>query len=327
MLESFASVDAPGEHSAPPTLQEGVASVLGYRMAYVTGGAGEPVVFLHGLGHASSTWETLLPSLARHFRVFAIDMLGCGRSDKPRIDYTLWALATYTRYFMDAVGIERAHLVGHSLGGGIAMHAAFQYPERVGRLALIATGGLGHDLRLLLRIATLPGASLALAGLTSPLWMRLVEQVRFSKLTAPLARENMRMWVRLGDADHRRVFMRMLRGVCNFTGQTVSAVERLSLMQQPVLLIWGECDKTIPPTHARRAAALMQNCQLEILPGCNHYPPLEQPEVVAPLLERFLLAPDRLTAAPAAEPLAGLERADHGKMLMDERGELAPGMA
>jgi pimeloyl-ACP methyl ester carboxylesterase len=327
MLESFASTDAPGDRSAPPALQEGVASVLGYRMAYVTGGAGEPIVFLHGLGQSSSTWETILPPLAHHFRVFAVDMLGCGRSDKPRIDYSLWALATYTRYFMDAVGIERAHLVGHSLGGGIAMHAAFQYPERVDRLALMATGGLGRDLRLLLRIATLPGASLALAGLTSPLWMRFVEQVRISKLTVPLARENMRMWVRLGDADHRRVFMRMLHGVCNITGQTVSAVERLPLMRQPVLLVWGERDNTIPPIHARRAAALIQNCQLEILSGCKHYPPLEKPEVVAPLLDRFLLAPDHLPAATAAETLAGLERADHGEMLVNERGELAPGMA
>lgn len=207
------------------------------------------------------------------------------------------------------------------------MHAAFQYPERVGRLALMSTGGLGRDLRPLLRLATLPGASLALAGLTSPLWMRLVEQVRFSKLAAPLARENLRMWARLGDADHRRVFIRMLRGVCNITGQTVSAVERLPLMRHPVLLIWGERDKTIPPTHGRRAAALIQNCQLEILPSCKHYPPLEQPEMVAPLLERFLLAPDHLTAAATAETLAGLERADHGEMLMDECGELAPGMA
>jgi pimeloyl-ACP methyl ester carboxylesterase len=296
-------------------------------MNYVTGGDGEPVVFLHGLGHASSTWDGILPQLGRRFRVFAIDMLGCGKSDKPRIDYSLWALATYTRYFMDAVGIQRAHLVGHSLGGGIAMHTVFQYPERVSRLALIATGGLGRELRLLLRIATLPGASLALAGFTSPAWRRVLEHTRFGRLTAPLAQENLRMWTRLGQADSRWVFLRMLRSVCNITGQTVSAVERLPLMTHPVLLVWGDRDTTIPLAHARRAATLIRDCRLEVLSGCKHYPPLEQPEAVAPLLEQFLLAPNSLAAAAVAETMAELERADHREPLMDESGEVAAGLA
>ncbi len=294
ILKTPASDEAPGILSQAPALREGVASVLGHRMAYVAGGEGEPVVFLHGLGHASGTWHRVLPHLAQRFRVFAVDMLGCGRSDKPRIDYSLWALATYTRYFMDAVGIPRAHLVGHSLGGGIAMHAALQYPERVNRLALISTGGLGRELRLLLRVATLPGTSLALAGLASPVWLRLLERARWGKLATPLAREHLQAWARLRRADDRRVFLRMLRGVCDITGQTVSAVERLSLMRHPVLLIWGEHDTTIPSAHARHAATLIPDCQLEILPGCKHYPSLEQPEMVATLLERFLLAPEGL---------------------------------
>ncbi len=326
MLEMQSSGGVPDDPASLPPLQEDVASVRGHRMVYVTGGDGEPVIFLHGLGHASSTWDGILPYLARRFQVFAVDMLGCGRSDKPRIDYSLRALAAYTRDFMDALGIGRAHLVGHSLGGGVALHAAFQYPERVGRLALMATGGFGRDLRPLLRLATLPGAALALAGLTSPAWIGLMERVRFSKLTAPLAREHLRMWARLNQADTRWVFLRMLRGVCDVTGQTVSALEHLPLLKQPVLLIWGDRDKTIPAAHARRAAALIQDCQLEILPGCKHYPPLERPEVVAPLLEQFLLAPEGLAAAVAGT-LAGLERADHGEMLVDEGGEMPPGIA
>ncbi|HEY7350804.1 MAG TPA: alpha/beta hydrolase [Ktedonobacterales bacterium] len=324
MLETLPPGEVSGNFPAAPALQEGVVSVRGYRMAYVVGGAGEPIVFLHGLGHASSVWSGVLPHLARRFRVFAVDMLGCGRSDKPRIDYSLGALAGYTRSFMDAVGIERAHLVGHSLGGGVAMHATWHYPERVNRLALVSSGGLGRELRPLLRLATLPGASLALACSTSPAWSWVVVRVRFRKLAARLARENIGMWARLGRADDRRVFLHMLRSVCNITGQTVSAVERLPEVKHPVLLIWGERDTTIPPAHARRAAALIRNCQLQILPGCKHYPPLEQPEVVAPLLEQFLLAPAGLSAAVG---VAGLERADHRKTLMDEGGELATGLA
>ncbi len=291
----------PGDVSPQPVLKEGVASVLGYRMAYVTGGSGEPVVFLHALGHASSAWDGVLPHLARRFRVFALDMLGCGRSDKPRIDYHLWALATYTRHFLDAVGVERAHLVGHSLGGGIAMQMMLQYPERVRKLALLSTGGLGREVRLLLRVATLPGVSLALASLTQPFWLRLLERLRFASLTQLLARENMRVWTRLAQADNRWVFMRMLRSVCNITWQTVSALDRLPLLEQPVLLIWGERDRTVPVSHAQRAATLLPNCQLEILPNCAHYPAIEQPHIVAPLLEQFLLAEDGMAAVAAGE--------------------------
>src|ERR1051326_4339625 len=122
MLESFSSQAGKPTAALLPSLEQGEARVLGHRMAYVVAGAGEPVILLHGLGHASGTWAEVLPQLARRFRVYAVDMLGCGRSDKPRIDYHLWALATYTRHFMDAVGIERAHVVGHSLGGGVALH-------------------------------------------------------------------------------------------------------------------------------------------------------------------------------------------------------------
>ncbi len=325
MLETISFDAASGDVAAAPSFREDVVSVLGHRMVYITGGAGEPVLFLHGLGHASGTWTEVLPQLARHFRVFAVDMLGCGRSDKPRVEYNLWALATYTRYFMDAVGIERAHLVGHSLGGGIAMHLAWQYPERVNRLALVSTGGLGRDLRLGLRVASLPGMSLALAGFTSPVWLWALERFSAGRAITPTWRENVQMWVRLGQVDSRRAFLCILRSVCTIRGQKVSALDRLAMLKHPVLLIWGERDRTIPVAHARHAASLMCHCQLEVLPGCKHYPPLEQPEMVAALLERFLLAPE--SASDAALGEAGLRRANERHMLIDEGGEMAAGIA
>ncbi len=329
MLEKVSPNDGAGRSAAEPLLREQTASVLGYRMAYVAGGQGEPVVFLHGLGHASSAWARVLPLLARRFRVFAVDMLGCGRSDKPRIDYSLWAMATYVRYFMDAVGIEQAHLVGHSLGGGIAMHTLLQYPERVGRLALLATGGLGRELRLLLRITTLPGASWALALLTRPAWDRLIKRLGYREPTIPLKRETRQMWLKLAHPDHRWVFMRMLRGVSNITGQTVTALDRIDLvreLKEPILLIWGDRDRTIPLMHAQRAAQLIPNCQLEVLPGCGHYPAIECPEAVARLVERFLLAPESAPTAQGETP-GELDRSDHGKMVMDKSGELSAGIA
>ncbi|HLJ81274.1 MAG TPA: alpha/beta fold hydrolase, partial [Ktedonobacterales bacterium] len=141
--------DAPAvmeRDSAPVPLEEREARVLGYRMRYLTGGAGEPVLLLHGLADCKESWQRLLPALARRHRVYAPDLLGCGASEKPRASYSLWALAAYMRHFLDAVGVEAANIVGHSLGGGLALHLYIQYPERVRRLALIASGGLGRQL-------------------------------------------------------------------------------------------------------------------------------------------------------------------------------------
>jgi pimeloyl-ACP methyl ester carboxylesterase len=309
-----------------PLLQERVASVLGYRMAYVAGGEGEPLILLHGLGHASSAWNGVLPLLARRFKVFAVDMLGCGRSDKPRIDYHLWSMASYLRFFMDAVGIRRAHLMGHSLGGGIAMQTKFQYPERVDRLALISSGGFGRELRLLLRIPTIPGGSAIMTVVTRPFWDRVIKLLGYREPTTLLKIETRKQWLNLAQPDHRWAFMGMLRGVSNITGQTVSALDRLHLLQSPVLLVWGDHDRTIPVAHAKRAAKLIPNCQLEILHGCGHYPALQCPEEVAGLVERFLLASAPALATQAAQ-LAELERANHRKVLMEQAGELSSGIA
>lgn len=155
----------PGTTASAAPVEEGAVTVLGYRMRYLAAGSGEPVLLLHGLADSSDTWSRLLPDLARRHRVYAPDMLGCGASEKPRINYSPWALATYVRHFLDAVGVEKASIVGHSLGAGVALHLYIQYPERVQRLALLASGGMGRDLPLNLRLCTLAGSSSVIGAL------------------------------------------------------------------------------------------------------------------------------------------------------------------
>jgi pimeloyl-ACP methyl ester carboxylesterase len=140
-------------------------SVLGYQMRYLVAGAGDPVLLPHGLADTGDSWMRILPGLARRYQVFAPDLLGCGASEKPPINYSLWALAVYTRHFLDAVGVERADIVGHSLGAGLALHLFFQHPERVRRLVLLAAGGMGRDLPLSLRLCTLTGSSAIIGAL------------------------------------------------------------------------------------------------------------------------------------------------------------------
>src|SRR5437016_6855694 len=135
----------------------------GHRVSYRTEGEGdEVVVLIHGITGTSETWAEAIPILAEEFTVVAPDLLGHGHSAKPRGDYSLGAYASGVRDLVAALGHERATFVGHSLGGGVAMQLAYQFPERCERLVLIDSGGLGSEVNLLLRMATLPGAEFVL---------------------------------------------------------------------------------------------------------------------------------------------------------------------
>ena len=135
-------------------------SLHGHRVSYRAGGEGPLLVLIHGITSSSRTWERVLPALAEHHTVLAPDLLGHGESAKPRGDYSLGAYASLLRDLMLALGHDSATIVGHSLGGGVAMQLAYQFPERCERLVLIDSGGLGSEVNFLLRLATLPGAGL-----------------------------------------------------------------------------------------------------------------------------------------------------------------------
>src|SRR5687767_15602421 len=130
-------------------------------------GSGEAVILLHGIAGSFDTWTPVLPELGRSYYTVAPDLLGHGRSAKPRGDYSLGAYATGLRDLMEALEIPSATIVGHSLGGGIAMQFAYQFPERCQRLVLVSSGGLGPEVTPLLKAATLPGSQLFISAATS----------------------------------------------------------------------------------------------------------------------------------------------------------------
>src|SRR5205823_7048135 len=135
---------------------------------YRRAGWGPVIVLIHGITGSSLTWEEVIELLAECYTVVAPDLLGHGESAKPRGDYSLGAYASGVRDLLQAIGHDRATVVGHSLGGGIAMQFAYQFPERCERLVLVSSGGLGREVHLLLRAAALPGADWVLPLLTSP---------------------------------------------------------------------------------------------------------------------------------------------------------------
>src|SRR5919112_1254457 len=144
--------------------------IHGHRVRYRTASAdpSNPVlVLVHGIAGSSQTWEEVIPSLARDYTVIAPDLLGHGESAKPRGDYSLGAYASGLRDLLAVLGHDRATIVGHSLGGGIAMVFAYQFPERTERMVLVDSGGLGREVSIALRAASLPGSELVLPLLFS----------------------------------------------------------------------------------------------------------------------------------------------------------------
>ena len=268
--------------------------VNGERIAYRLTGEGPLLLLVHGMAGSSVTWRHVMPELARRFTVLAPDLLGQGESDKPRGDYSLGAHANTLRDLLDELEYERATVVGQSLGGGVAMQFAYQFPERCERLVLVDSGGLGHEVTFLLRMLTLPGFE-SIFPLFCTSWLRDAGDrvatwlARAGVQSSPLRQEVWRSYGSLADAESRRAFFRSLRDVVDSSGQAVSALGRLyRAAQLPTLIVWGARDPFIPVSHAIAAHEAIQGSRLEILDGVGHYPHCEAPERFVAVLIDFV---------------------------------------
>lgn len=265
----------------------------GDRIAYREAGAGEVVVLIHGMAGSSQTWEAILPQLAEHYRVIAPDLLGHGHSAKPRTDYSLGAFAASLRDLLDELGIGSATLVGHSLGGGVAMQFLYQHPESCRRLILISSGGLGTDVGWILRLLAAPGTEFVLPVIAPKPVLGIGNRVRSLLSTAglrsPRAEQIWQAYSSLADPPTRAAFLRTLRSVVDHRGQSVSALSRLALRPQvPSLVIWGERDQIIPVEHGEVVRAARPDSRLEVLAGLGHFPHVEAPAEVAAAINRFI---------------------------------------
>ena len=276
----------------------------GHRVAYREAGSGPVVVLVHGITSTSATWEAVMPRLAERFTVVAPDLLGHGQSAKPRGDYSLGAYASGIRDLLVALGHERATFVGHSLGGGVAMQLAYQFPERCERLILVASGGLGREVSALLRAATLPGAELVLPLLVAGGLLDAGRSVGsfLSRLGVRLRtdfEEMARGHASLADPEARAAFVHTLRTIVDFGGQRVSATDRLYLAEHvPFLIVWGERDPIIPVAHGRAAHALVPGSRLEVFAEAGHFPHVDEPDCFADLLIEFIEETEPTDVAP-----------------------------
>jgi pimeloyl-ACP methyl ester carboxylesterase len=275
----------------------------GDRLAYRVAGEGPPIVLIHGITSDSGVWERVMPGLARAHTVIAPDLPGHGSSDKPKGDYSLGAHACCVRDMLLALGYERATLVGHSLGGGIAMQFSYQFPEMCERLVLVDSGGLGREVSVLLRAASLPGSELVLPVLAASRLLGLGARVggaldRVGLRLGTDLEQMARGHNTLSDAASRAAFLHTLRAVVDPAGQRIDATSRLYLAERlPVLLIWGERDSIIPVAHGRDAHARLPTSRLEVLEHSGHFPMLDEPECFLEVLLDFIADSEPALAA------------------------------
>jgi pimeloyl-ACP methyl ester carboxylesterase len=277
----------------------------GHRVIYRTAGSGPPVVLIHGMVNSSRHWEAVALRLADRYTVIAPDLIGHGDSATPRGDYSLGAHAASIRDVLASIGIDRATIVGHSLGGGVAMQFFYQFPQRTERLVLVSSGGLGREVSPLLRSAALPGASTMLSLAAHRFLLAALRgaggrlQERGSGKGVYL-RAIARALQPLEQPGAREAFLQTLRAVIDARGQRVSARDRLYLLgSMPTLIVWGERDNTIPLSHGRAAHEAAPGSRFETLPNAAHFPNLEDPEGLAAVLRDFLETTEPATITDA----------------------------
>jgi pimeloyl-ACP methyl ester carboxylesterase len=270
------------------------AMLNGHEFWYLDSGEGPAVMFIHGLTSSRRNWTHLVEKLNTDHRVLAPDLFGHGASDKLMGDYSLGAHAATLRDLLDQLEIDRVTLVGHSFGGGIAMQFCYLFPERVDRLVLVSSGGLGRSVSPLLRAATIPGAGLVLPVIASG-WVRGRVEAVGKALTSTGWRassdttEIWRGFTSLADADSRRAFLATTRGVIDPGGQTVSAHDHLpQAIDIPTLVVWGTKDRMIPAWHATTAHEVIADSRVVLFEGAGHFPHLDEPERFAQLVSDFI---------------------------------------
>lgn len=276
-----------------PTVQVRELTLHGHKITYRVAGEGPAVVLVHGIAGTGATWEDVMGRLADRYTLIAPDLPGHGESDKPVGDYSLGSLASMLRDMLVTIGVERATMVGHSLGGGVVMQYVYQFPQRCERLVLVSSGGLGNDVNLLLRAACLPGADLFLAATAAPLAKTgdIVGGVlgRLGWTPGPDLEEVARGFASLSDTETRKAFLHTLKSVVGIEGQRVNASNKLYLASRiPTLLMSGERDPIIPAKHAEEAHELLPGSELIIFPKAGHMPYHDQPAAFARALDGFI---------------------------------------
>ena len=274
--------------------QEREIEVEGVSTRYLTAGEGAPLLLLHGVGDNALDWRWVMPTLARDHQIYAPDLPGSGGSAKPTADrYSPEFFERFVGAFLDALGAERAAVVGNSAGALAGLRFALSEPERVTALGLVASAGLGRKVSPALRSLSLPGY-----GRMAVAWGRRRPGAaqralgRSALLFAhpwSIPREWLKEQYRLARLPgFLKAQFATVRAQVGIRGQREVLLDRLPDLQTPTLVVWGERDRVLPPSQAHEAITRLPNGSLELIPNCGHLPQVEHPERFVAILGRFL---------------------------------------
>ena len=257
----------------------------GIRTNYLQEGEGEPVVLVHGSGpgvSAHANWRLTIPTLAQQFRVYALDMVGFGFTERPaHIDYNMQTWTDQLIGFLDALGIERASLVGNSFGGAIVLHAADQHPQRVNRLVLM--GSVGVPFPITAGLDAVWGYEPSLESMSEimdyfaynkDLLTGDLAQVRFEASTAPGFHES---YAAMFPAPRQR-----------WVDALVTPDESIAALRHQTLVVHGREDRVIPLANAYRLLDLIPAAQLHVFGHCGHWTQIEKSAAFNDMVLRFL---------------------------------------
>jgi 4,5:9,10-diseco-3-hydroxy-5,9,17-trioxoandrosta-1(10),2-diene-4-oate hydrolase len=257
---------------------------------WAEGEKGSAIVFIHGIGGCVEAWLSSFTALSSNHRVYAMDLMGQGLSEKPlTISYKINEFSQFIKNFMGALKIEHAHIIGHSLGGAISTRLTIMQPNLVDKLVLVSSGGLGKSISTALRICTVPFLG---EFFTRPNYSGTEQSLKAlvadpAVITKEVVDLNYKMSSLPGA---QQAFLRILRANINpLLGQISGAnTHELGTIKNPVLVIWGKQDPTIPVTHANTAADHLPNVHIQVFDKCGHMPMLEHPQEFNALLKDFL---------------------------------------
>jgi pimeloyl-ACP methyl ester carboxylesterase len=274
-------------------------------------GEGRPLVLLHGLTDSHRNWRCVVSQLSETRRVLVPDLPGCGLSSRPDASYSLEWQAQVMAAWLDALGLDQVDVVGHSYGGGVAQYMLLLRPQRVRRLMLVATGGLGREVSMELRLASLPGVVEAFG---QP-FMSLGTAHALRAVGAVLTAEEID-WIRRANAmpGTARAFARTVADVIDWRGQRRHFLDRAREIDRlpPIALLWGTSDRVIPYSHALEAVRMLRGASLIAFDGCGHFPHQERPDAFAEAVLSFMDAPYAksvtLVEPISAQPLSWADR-------------------
>lgn len=257
-----------------------LAEINGLSIHYEVAGRGKPVICLHGVLGSGRCWKHLMADFP-DYSVYALDLRGFGESDKPRHGYSVDTLVSDLEAFMNRLAIERATLIGHSLGELVAIAFACKSPERVERLVLV--GNAAHvPRRLKIMVASLASPLLFLLGDVA--LRTIVRRLFFYRITDRI-RDDFAEFC----SECRKATLRSQIGSL-WAGIGLDLREELSRLDIPILAIFGEQDRLVPPSHAQIMKELIRSGEVRVMPGVGHMPMLESPREFGALVRRFLVS-------------------------------------